>query len=111
MCARASKNGDLMASLGARIDPAPELTEEGAGWSEISYQFRIFLPRCETYAIRFAGSRVTRVHGPLEYDEVLWAKLPNFPYESQVDCLHWVKANFDDFVPCDAEYEESTIRI
>lgn len=77
----------------------------------ITYEFHIFLPRCETYAIRFAGSEITGVCGPLEYDEVLFTALPNFPYERQLDDIAWVKSNFNDFVPCDTEYEESAIRI
>lgn len=89
----------------------PELANESAVLTETAYQFRIFLPGCETYAIRLAGSEVTGVYGPLEYDEVLFRALPNFPYECQGDCLAWVQANLNDFVPCDTEYEEGTLWI
>jgi hypothetical protein len=90
---------------------APDIAERRAGGIETTYQFRIFLPRCETYAIRFAGSEVTGVYGPLEYDEVLFRALPTFSYESQVDCINWVKANFEDFILCDKECEESELWI
>ena len=79
--------------------------------SNSSYKFHIYLPRCETYALRFAGSEVTGVYGPLEYDEVLVNALPTFPYDIQLDDIPWVRANFSDFALCDAEYEEGMVRI
>lgn len=88
-----------------------ETREEAIEKAEITYQFRIFVPRCETYALRLAGLEITGVYGPLEYDEVLFHALPHFPYESQIDCVRWVKDNFCDFVPCEAEHKESTIWI
>jgi hypothetical protein len=51
------------------------------------------------------------VYGPLEYDEVLMAALPHFPYESEVDRVAWVKANLSHLEPCEAEYQEGTIWI
>ena len=88
-----------------------ECASEAAGEAEISYHYRIFLPRCEAYAIRLAGTEVTGVYGPLEYREVLFNALPNFPYQDQIGQITWVQSNPSDFVPCDDEYEEGTIWI
>jgi hypothetical protein len=77
----------------------------------ITYQFWIFLPRSETYAIRHSGPEVTGVYGPLDYREVLFDSLPGFPYEDQLDKVAWVKSNICHFVTCELEYEESMVWI
>lgn len=77
--------------------------------STITYQFRVFLPRGEAYAIRLSGSEITGVFGPLEYQQVQFSALPGFPYDQQLCDVAWVKANISDFVVCDAECDESTI--
>jgi len=83
-----------------------ELDEDGAEWSETTYEYRIFLPRCETYAIRYNGSNLTGVYGPLEYDEVQVNALPDYSYEEQIDAVGWVKSNISDFVPFAVGFEE-----
>jgi len=83
-----------------------ELAEDGDGWTETTYEYRIFLPRCETYAIRYKGSDLTGVYGPLEYDEVQVNALPDYSYEEQIDAVDWVRCNISDFVPFDVGFEE-----
>lgn len=77
----------------------------------ITYQFRVYMPRCETYAVRLEDCKVTGVYGPMEYQEVLCSSLPNFDYEDDPIELDWVKANLCDFTECDSEYDENVIRI
>jgi len=72
----------------------------------ITYEFRVFRARAETYALRLAGSEVTGVYGPLDYSEVLFHTLPDFQYEDQPDKVAWAKSNFCDFIPGVAECEE-----
>lgn len=79
--------------------------------SNTTYEFRVFLPREETYAIRLNGSDVTGVYGPLEYDSVLFSVLPYFQYEEQPDEVAWVRANICDFVPCEMACDEYLVRI
>ena len=88
-----------------------KIADEAAGRTETTYQFRIFRPRCETYAFRLADSEINGVCGPLEYDEVLFSSLPDFSYTNQADTIAWVQANLCDFCPCDAEYEEGMVWI
>jgi hypothetical protein len=83
----------------------------GIEGTEVTYQYEIFLPRCETYAIRLVGPHVTGVYGPLEYDEVLFSALPSFPYEDRADIVDWVESNSSDFAHCDTEYREGMIWI
>jgi hypothetical protein len=123
MYSKLSEGTGTLALLGAgtgthwvpELAVSPERSEwvakEGAAGTEGTYQYLIFLPRCEIYAIRLSGSEFTGVYGPLEYDEVLFSALPNFPYESQVECVAWVKDNFSDFVPCEGQYEECMLWI
>jgi hypothetical protein len=77
----------------------------------VTYEFRVYLPREETYAIRLDGPEINGVYGPLDYHEVLFHSLPLFPYDAQLDDLAWVKANLCDFVPCEAECDETVVRI
>jgi len=78
---------------------------------DITYEFRVFMPRCETYAIRIEGLEITGVCGPLEYDEVLFSSLPWFEYADCARELEWVKSNPDDFVECGVEYDEDVLWI
>jgi hypothetical protein len=75
----------------------------------IAYEFRVFLPRGEAYAIRLAGPEVTGVYGPLDYSEVRFSALPRFQYEERPEAVTWIKANISDFVLCEAECDESAI--
>ena len=79
--------------------------------SDIVYQFRVFLPRGETYAIRLSGPEVTGLCGPLEYHEMTFSALPSFDYAEGPDAVEWVKANFSEFVLCQAECDEAAIWI
>lgn len=90
----------------ALLIPSPDLTVNEPEWAEITYEYRIFLPRCETYAIRYTGSTLTGAYGPLEYDEVQVNALPNYSYEEQTDTVEWVRANFSDFAPFEVGFEE-----
>ena len=90
---------------------AQALAERPAEEKETTYHFRIYKPRCETYAIRLSGCEVTGVCGPLEYDEVLFRSLPDFPYTDLPDCVSWVQENYEDFVLCDVEYDEGMVWI
>ena len=76
-----------------------------------TYHYRIFLTKCETYAVRLSGLEVTGIYGPLEYDEVLFSALPLFPYDEDPDALCWACSNWSDSVYCETECEEGTIRI
>ena len=101
--------GSPLLLLGADTPWAPESATEGAVAVAITYQYLIFLPRCETYAFRLAASEVTGVYGPLDYREVLFSTLPSFPYGNQIVDIAWVKSSLSDFIPCDSEYEEGMI--
>jgi hypothetical protein len=76
-----------------------------------TYHYRIFLTRCETFAIRLAGMEVTGIYGPLEYDEVLFSALPLYPYDEDPGALDWARCNWSDSVYCETEHEEGMIRI
>jgi len=77
--------------------------------SDTTYQFRIFAPLGETYAVRFQSKEITGICGPLEYREVVSSTLPNFPYEEQPEGVAWAKANCSAFIPCELEYDESIV--
>ena len=113
MDTKVSEDGGALLLLGVVTPGAPECAREGAieTETELTYQYRIFLPRGEAYAFRLASSEVTGVYGPLDYREVLFNALPSFPYEDQIDDVVWVKSSLSDFMPCDAEYEEGMIWI
>ncbi len=79
--------------------------------SNITYEFRVFVPRSETYAVRLDGLEVTGIYGPLDYQEVRFSSLPFFEYDDGHGPLAWVKAHLCDFILCDTEYDSEVIRI
>jgi len=76
-----------------------------------TYEFRIFVPKCETYAILLDDQQITGIYGPLEYDEVLFSALPHFKYEDRPSEVDWVKSNLCDFVMCETEYDDAILWI
>jgi hypothetical protein len=88
-----------------------ERKPDGVRLGNITYEFRVFVPRCETYAIRFDGLEITGVCGPLEYDEALFDSLPYFDYTDESHELDWVKSNLNEFLECEIEYDDSVLWI
>ena len=105
MVSKVVERGNRLLQLGAGNHQELVNPEGGTGVEEITYDYRIFLPRCEMYAFRLAGPEVTGAYGPLEYDEGLLNALPNYPYEEQLDNVVWVNFDLNEFIPCDGACE------